>query len=114
MSYSLPFSGLSDTTMGTFILVTDMTKASIVWYGSGRCRKGELSTDSGVLTNTPYSFRTRFRITRAAPTLRASVANLDQSGFTLLARDAQQNCPVSKVLNVEITLNAKLVLDPQP
>jgi osmotically inducible protein OsmC len=46
--------------------------------------------------------------------LRASVANLDQSGFTLLARDAQQNCPVSKALNVEITLNAKLVLDPQP
>ena len=35
-------------------------KARAVWHGSGRAGNGDLSTDSGVLTNTPYSFRTRF------------------------------------------------------
>src|SRR6202166_384506 len=35
-------------------------KARAVWRGSGRDGNGDLSTDSGVLTNTPYSFRTRF------------------------------------------------------
>jgi lipoyl-dependent peroxiredoxin len=142
-------------------------KASAVWYGSGRGGKGELSTDSGVLTNTPCSLQTRFdseqgtsweeliaaahagyftmaiafrlqaagytptqlntdaavtlekdkegsRITRSTLILRASVANLDQGAFTLLARNGEQSCPASKVLNGEITLDAKLVLDPEP
>ena len=35
-------------------------KASAVWRGTGRAGNGELSTDSGVLEKTPYSFRTRF------------------------------------------------------
>src|SRR3981189_2523554 len=35
-------------------------KARAVWRGSGRDGNGDLSTDSGVLANTPYSFRTRF------------------------------------------------------
>ena len=35
-------------------------KAKAVWHGSGRAGSGILSTDSGVLTETPYSFRTRF------------------------------------------------------
>src|SRR5450631_1917030 len=35
-------------------------KARAVWRGSGRAGNGALSTDSGVLANTPYSFRTRF------------------------------------------------------
>jgi FixJ family two-component response regulator len=35
-------------------------KAKAVWHGSGRAGNGDLSTDSGVLANTPYSFRTRF------------------------------------------------------
>jgi osmotically inducible protein OsmC len=35
-------------------------KARAVWRGSGRSGNGELSSDSGVLANTPYSFRTRF------------------------------------------------------
>jgi osmotically inducible protein OsmC len=42
-------------------------------------------------------------------TLRASVPNLDQATFTQLARDAEQNCPVSRVLKADITLDAKLV-----
>src|SRR6202044_9049 len=35
-------------------------KAKAVWRGTGRAGNGELSTDSGVLSKTPYSFRTRF------------------------------------------------------
>jgi len=137
-------------------------KAKAVWRGTGLAGNGNLSTDSGVLAETPYSFRTRFenekgtnpeeliaaahagcftmalafqlqaggytpteltteaavslepegqgfRITRSALTLRASVPNLDQSTFARMAGDAEKNCPVSKVLNAEITLDAKLV-----
>ena len=35
-------------------------KAKAVWRGTGRAGTGNLSTDSGVLAQTPYSFRTRF------------------------------------------------------
>ncbi|MDE2052260.1 MAG: OsmC family peroxiredoxin, partial [Gammaproteobacteria bacterium] len=35
-------------------------KARAVWRGTGRAGKGELSSDSGVLSGTPYSFKTRF------------------------------------------------------
>ena len=136
-------------------------KAMAVWNGTGRDGSGHLSSDSGVLARTPYSFRTRFenekgtnpeeliaaahagcftmalafglqragftpkelsteaavslepegagfRISRSALTLRASVPNLDQATFARLAQDAEKNCPVSKVLNAEITLDAKL------
>jgi osmotically inducible protein OsmC len=137
-------------------------KAKAVWRGTGRAGDGKFSTDSGVLADTPYSFRTRFenekgtnpeeliaaahagcftmalafqlqaagftpteltteaavsldpegqgfRISRSALTLRASVPNLEEATFTRLAGVAEKNCPVSKVLNAEITLDAKLV-----
>jgi osmotically inducible protein OsmC len=35
-------------------------KAKAVWRGTGRAGSGALSTDSGVLADTPYSFKTRF------------------------------------------------------
>ena len=35
-------------------------KAKAVWRGTGRAGNGSLSTDFGVLADTPYSFRTRF------------------------------------------------------
>jgi len=137
-------------------------KAKAVWRGTGRAGTGQLSTDSGVLAATPYSFRTRFenekgtnpeeliaaahagcftmalafqlqgagftpteltteaavslepegqgfRITRSALTLRANVPKLDEASFAKMAGEAEKNCPVSKVLNAEITLDAKLV-----
>jgi osmotically inducible protein OsmC len=137
-------------------------KAKAVWRGSGRGGTGNLSTDSEVLTETPYSFKTRFEnekgtnpeeliaaahagcftmalafqlqaagytaesltteaavtidsagqgfgITRSALTLRAKVPNLDDATFARLASGAEKNCPVSKVLNAEITLDAKLI-----
>jgi lipoyl-dependent peroxiredoxin len=137
-------------------------KAKAVWHGTGRTGNGTLSTDSGVLAETPYSFRTRFenekgtnpeeliaaahagcftmalafqlqgagytptqldteaavtlepegqgfRISHSALTLRAQVPNLDETTFAKLAADAEKNCPVSKVLNATITLEAKLI-----
>ena len=137
-------------------------KAKAVWRGTGRAGSGNLSTDSGVLANTPYSFKTRFenekgtnpeelmaaaqagyftmalafglqgagytpseltteaavtieqegqgfRISRSALTLRAQVPNLDEAAFARMASDAEKNCPISKVLNAEITLDAKLM-----
>src|SRR5215831_11872511 len=137
-------------------------KATAVWRGTGRAGNGQLTTDSGVLADTPYSFRTRFenekgtnpeeliaaahagcftmalafglqgagftptelsteaavtieqegqgfRISKSALTLLAQVPNLDQASFARLAGEAEKNCPVSKVLKAEITLDAKLL-----
>jgi osmotically inducible protein OsmC len=42
-------------------------------------------------------------------TLRAKVPNLDQATFARMAGEAEKNCPVSKLLKAEITLDAKLV-----
>jgi osmotically inducible protein OsmC len=137
-------------------------KAKAVWRGTGRDGSGNLSTDSGVVAETPYSFRTRFenekgtnpeeliaaahagcftmalafqlqgagytptelateaavtldpegqgfRISQSALTLRAQVPNLDQAAFARMAGEAEKNCPVSKVLNAAITLDAKLI-----
>src|SRR5881296_1394317 len=132
-------------------------KAKAVWRGTGRAGSGHLSTDSGVLARTPYSFRTRFenekgtnpeeliaaahagcftmalafqlqgagftptelateaavslekegqgfRISKSALTLRAQVPGIERDRFEELARAAEKNCPVSKVLNAEITM----------
>jgi osmotically inducible protein OsmC len=137
-------------------------KAKAVWRGTGRDGDGDLSTASGVLDQTPYSYRTRFEnekgtnpeelvaaahagcftmalafqlqtagytpteltteaavslepegqgftITRSALTLRASVPTLDEATFRQLAEVAEKNCPVSKLLRAQITLDAKLV-----
>jgi lipoyl-dependent peroxiredoxin len=35
-------------------------KAKAVWRGTGRAGSGDLTTDSGVLSETPYSSKTRF------------------------------------------------------
>ena len=136
-------------------------KASAVWQGDLKSGKGTLSTDSGVLKQTAYSFHSRFengigtnpeellaaahagcftmalafqlqgggytptepsteaavtldpegqgfRITRSALTLRANVPNLDQATFARMAGEAEKNCPVSKVLNAEITMDFTL------
>src|SRR5262249_14703024 len=35
-------------------------KSIAVWRGTGRDGKGDLTTDSGALSQTPYSYKTRF------------------------------------------------------
>jgi lipoyl-dependent peroxiredoxin len=136
-------------------------KASAVWHGTGRDGDGALTSASGVLKDTPYSFKTRFedqpgtnpeeliaaahagcftmalafalqregftpaelsteaavsldpdgagfKITRSALTLRARVPGLSEAKFQELAEAAEKTCPVSRVLNAEITLDALL------
>ena len=49
-----------------------------------------------------------FTITRSALTLRARIPGLDAAKFQELAKGAEQNCPVSKLMKAEITLDAQL------
>jgi osmotically inducible protein OsmC len=49
-----------------------------------------------------------FVITRSALTLTATVAGIGPEQFARLAADAKANCPVSKLLNAEITLDHTL------
>ena len=137
-------------------------KANVVWKGDGRNGTGTMTTQSGVLSESPYGFKTRFenepgtnpeeliaaahagcfsmalafglqaagfapdelrteaavtlepegegfKISRSALTLRAKIPGVDAAKFAEFAKAAEKNCPVSKVLNAEITLDAQLV-----
>jgi len=50
-----------------------------------------------------------FAITKSQLTLRAKIPGLDDAKFRELAGMAEKGCPVSKVLNCEIALDAALV-----
>ena len=50
-----------------------------------------------------------FAITKVHLTLVATIAGADQAKFDEAAQKAKVNCPVSKLLKAEITLDAKLV-----
>lgn len=50
-----------------------------------------------------------YAITAIKLTLRASIPNIEERQFHELAATAKANCPVSKALNPEITLDAALV-----
>lgn len=131
------------------------------YEGLGKDGKGSVSTQSGVLSDSPYGFNTRFEdepgtnpeeliaaahascftmalsfalakagqthgtldtsakvtldkdgdgfaITKSALTLNARVPGMSADDFQRIAQDAKANCPVSKVLNCEITLEAQL------
>ena len=136
-------------------------KASAVWKGGLKDGKGSVSAASGVLSNTPYSFTTRFEdtpgtnpeeliaaahaacfsmalsaqlsganftpdsinttatltlekldsgwtITAVHLDVSAKVPKADGAAFQKAAENAKSGCPVSKVLNAKITMNAKL------
>lgn len=135
--------------------------ASAHWQGTGKEGKGSLTSQSGTLSETPYSFTARFgdgkgtnpeeliaaahagcftmalafqlsgaghppddlstearltmeqegagwKISAVALTLKGKVPGIDQATFRKLADDAKANCPVSKVLNAAISLDATL------
>ena len=135
--------------------------ASARYDGFGKTGKGHVSSESGVLADSPYSFNTRFgdekgtnpeeliaaahascftmalsfalagagysegtletkaavkleqdgagfKVTHSDLTLTASVPGIDPEQFASLAADAEKNCPISKVLNAEITLTHTL------
>jgi lipoyl-dependent peroxiredoxin len=66
----------------------------------------ELSTEAAV-THEPED--QGFRISRSTLTLRATIPNLDAAQFAEIVGGAEKNCPVSKVLKADITLDAKLL-----
>jgi osmotically inducible protein OsmC len=136
-------------------------KASAVWTGGLKDGKGAISTDSGVLKSTQYSFSTRFEdgvgtnpeeliaaahagcfsmalsgqmgaagltVGEIRTTATVTMEKLD-AGFTLTAvhldvavkspgadkakfdqaaANAKTGCPISRVLNATITMDAKL------
>lgn len=45
-----------------------------------------------------------FKVTKSALSTKAKVPGLDQAKFEELAADAKANCPISKLLDTEITL----------
>lgn len=49
-----------------------------------------------------------FKISKSALTLVAEVPGVDQATFDKLAEAAEKGCPVSKLLNAEITLTKTL------
>jgi osmotically inducible protein OsmC len=136
-------------------------KASAVWKGSLKDGQGTVSSASGILSNTKYSFKTRFEdapgtnpeeliaaahaacfsmalsaqlgganltpesintaatlsmekleagwtITAVHLDVTAKVPGATAETFNTAAANAKAGCPVSKVLNAKITLDAKL------
>jgi osmotically inducible protein OsmC len=68
-------------------------------------RPAELSTEAAVTLEPEGK---GFNISKSALTLRGKVPSLDEAEFARIAGEAEKNCPVSKVLNATITLDAKL------
>jgi len=136
-------------------------QATAQWQGDLKTGKGSLTTDSGVLSQTPYSFSTRFEgekgtnpeelvaaahagcftmalsfmlnnngftadaidteaaltldrvndawtVTAVHLTTRARIPKIDAAKFGELASNAKANCPISRLLNATITLDAAL------
>ena len=136
-------------------------KAQARWNGDLKSGSGSISTDSGTLSNAPYSFHTRFEegkgtnpeellaaahagcfsmalsnqltqaglkaesietectitldkkdggfgITESHLDLKARVPGASQEAFDKATAAAKGGCPVSKLFNTSITLNAKL------
>lgn len=50
-----------------------------------------------------------FAITSSKLTLKAKIPGADQATFEKLAAQAKAGCPISKVLNTQITLDAQLI-----
>ncbi|PCH97573.1 MAG: OsmC family peroxiredoxin [Bacteroidetes bacterium] len=131
--------------------------STAIWEGSGKEGSGNLSSQSEILNNTPYSFSSRFEegsgtnpeeliaaahagcfamklsfilgaagytpdkleakcevtlddgaITSSQITLNASVPGIDEDTFAKSVKDAEENCPISKVLSTNISVDYTL------
>lgn len=51
----------------------------------------------------------KLELTHSHLTLKAKVPNIDKDKFLEIANMAKDNCPISKALNLEITLDASLL-----
>jgi osmotically inducible protein OsmC len=136
-------------------------KASAIWQGGIRDGRGSISTASGTLSNTQYSFSTRFEngvgtnpeeliaaahagcfamalsaqlgnagmtaeridatatvtldkveggfaVTASHLDVTAKIPGADAAAFDKAANDAKAGCPISKLLNAKITMDAHL------
>ena len=132
--------------------------ATAVWNGSGKEGNGKLTTQSGTLSNSQYSYKSRFEegvgtnpeelvaaahagcfamklsfvlqaagftadsldvdaavtledgtITSSKLMLKAKIPGISPEKFKESAEDAKLNCPISKLLNTAISLDASLV-----
>ncbi|WP_304132670.1 OsmC family protein [Mesonia mobilis] len=132
-------------------------KATAVWQGTLKEGKGNLSTESGILDETQYSYKTRFEngngtnpeeligaahsgcftmqlsaflaeqdfpaeeletksevtfedgaISKSHLILTAKVPHISEEKFKEIATKAKESCPVSKLLDTEITLDYTL------
>jgi osmotically inducible protein OsmC len=134
-------------------------EATAIWTGTGKEGKGTLTTQSGTLKDTQYSYHTRFEqgagtnpeeliaaahagcfdmalsfmltgagyppselkttstiimqqegvhwsVSEARLVLRAKVPNISDEKFIELANQAKAGCPVSKLFNAKISLDA--------
>lgn len=139
-------------------------KASAEWKGGLKDGKGTISTDSKVLSNTQYSFSTRFEngigtnpeeliaashaacfsmalsaelgkagitpesiqttatvtldkmdtgwtVTESHLDVAAKIPNADAIAFETAANAAKAGCPISRLLNTKVTMDAKLVFE---
>ncbi len=131
--------------------------ATANWSGTGKEGKGTVTTETGLITNASYDYKSRFEdgtltnpeelvaaahaacysmklsfvlgaagftpdsirtkcsitlesgtITESHLEVKASVPGIDKAKFAECAADAKANCPVSKLLNSKITMDATL------
>jgi len=135
--------------------------ASARYEGLGKTGRGHVSTQSGVLSDNPYGFNTRFedepgtnpeeliaaahascftmalsfalagaghsdgtldtnakvtlekdgdgfKVTKSALELTADVPGISAGDFAKIADEAKANCPISKLLNADVTLTHTL------
>ena len=111
--------------------------ASAKWQGDLKTGKGTVSTDSGVLSETQYSFSTRFEngkgtnpeeliaaahagcftmekveagwtVTGVHLSVTGKVPKADAASWEKATAAAKAGCPISRLLNATITMDAKL------
>src|SRR6478609_3767501 len=81
-------------------------KGSAVWEGGFKDGHGTISTESGVLSATPYSASRRFGEEKG--TNPEELVGADQAKFDEAARKAKEGCPISKLLKADISMDARL------
>ncbi len=103
-------------------------KASAVWEGGFKDGGGRVSSETGVLKEAPYGFKSRFEsgpgtnpeeliaaahaacfsITASHLDVAARIPGIEQGKFDEIAAKAKAGCPVSKLLKARITMDARL------
>ncbi|MGH7023424.1 MAG: OsmC family protein [Caulobacteraceae bacterium] len=84
-------------------------KARAAWRGTGRDGEGDLTTDSGVLSQTPYSYKTRFENERGTNP-EELIAAAHAGCFTMALAFALQQAGYEPT---ELSTEAAVSLDPE-